>query len=290
MIIYEFYKYHLSRLSGILFMLGMMFTVSAQDSLDEVNEMEIRTSVQDLVEFGDRSFGSQGNKKVAEYLHKRLSVLGLEVVFQGGEYRNVIAILKGTNIAPRKILMVGAHYDSVKKSLGATDNGAGVAIVLEQARMLRDKQFPYDIKFAFWNAEETGGNGSKAYVKEALEKKEPLAFYLNFDSVGFDSGQCRLDLMYNSDSETIAQKVPELNTRHKLGYTLTFNTKKCFSDHRPFWDSGFCAMMIHCGEHGPAHTAQDTAAQVSYPFARKNAQLGIMLLKQWSSISNTRGG
>jgi Zn-dependent M28 family amino/carboxypeptidase len=258
-----------------------MCTTSAQVPLDEVNEKEIRKTVQDLLEFGDRSVGSPGNKDVAAYLYNRLSGLGVTAVFQGGEQRNVVALLKGTNSAPREVLMVGAHYDSAKKSPGATDNGAGVAIVLEQARILSDKQFPYDIKFAFWNAEETGGNGSKAYVKEALEKKEPLSFYLNYDSVGFDSGQCLLDLMYNSKSDKIANRVPELNTRYKLGYTLTYNTKKCFSDHRPFWDGGFCAMMIHCSEHGPAHTTKDTAEQVSYSFARKNAQLGIILLTEW---------
>jgi Zn-dependent M28 family amino/carboxypeptidase len=206
------------------------------------------------------------------------------VVFQGAEQRSVVALLKGTNAAPREVVMVGAHYDSVKKSPGATDNGAGVAIVLEQARILRDKQFSYDIKFAFWNAEETGGNGSKAYVKEALEKKEKLSLYINFDSVGFDNGQSRLDLMYNSQSEKIAKQVPELNTRYQFGYTLTQNTKTCFSDHRPFWDAGFCAMMFHCSEHGPAHTSKDTADHVSYSYVQKNAQLGLIILTQWSSL------
>ncbi|MEI7948425.1 MAG: M28 family metallopeptidase [bacterium] len=274
---------------------ALLFVVSLShaDSLgldEKSSEEQIQKTVQDLVGLGDRSVGSQGNRAVATYLYKRLSECGLAVVFQGGELRNVVALLPGTNPVPREVLMVGAHYDSVKKSPGATDNGAGVAIVLEQARVLRDKQFPYDIKFAFWNAEETGGKGSKEYVKEALEKKEPLAFYLNYDSVGFDSGQCLLDLMYNTRSEKIAKQVPDLNTRYKLGYTLTHNTKKCFSDHRPFWEGGFCAMMIHCSDHGPAHTAKDTADHVAYSFARKNAQLGLILLTQWSTISKARGG
>jgi Zn-dependent M28 family amino/carboxypeptidase len=255
--------------------------------LDEkTSEEQIRKTVLELDAFGDRSVGSQGNRAVAAYLHKRLSECGLAVVFQGGEQQNVVGLLKGTNASPRKVLMVGAHYDSAKNSPGATDNSAGVAIVLEQARLLRDKPFPYDIKFAFWNAEETGGNGSKAYVKEALEKKELISFYLNYDSVGVDRGPCLLDLMYNSQSEKIAKLVPDINERYKLGYTLTQNTKKCFSDHRPFWDAGFCALMIHCSDHGPAHTSKDTPDQVSYAYAWKNAQLGLILLTHWSSLGN----
>lgn len=278
-----------AKLACLLLLLPHLCKASVQDVLDAVDENELRKTVQELVAFGDRSVGSSGNRAVADYLYQRLSGFGLTVVFQGEEQRNVVALLKGTNATPREVVMVGAHYDSVKKSPGATDNGAGVAIVLEQARLLRDQQFPYDIKFSFWNAEEIGGQGSKVYVKEALQKNEPLAFYLNYDSVGFDSGQSLLDLMYDSHSEKIAKQVPALITRYQLGYTVTQNTKKCFSDHRPFWDAGFCAMMLHCSEHGPAHTAKDTADQVSYPYARKNAQLGLILLTQWSAISKSRG-
>lgn len=272
------------KLACCLLFLPLLCKAAVQDVLDAVDEKELRKTVQELETFGDRSVGSQGNRAVADYLYKRASALGLAVVFQGNGQRNVVALLKGTNAAPREVVMVGAHYDSAKKSPGATDNGAGVAIVLEQARILRDKQFPYDIKFAFWNAEETGGHGSKAYVKEAVEKKEMFSFYLNYDSVGFDSGQSLLDLMYNSHSEKIAKQIPELNTRFKLGYTITQNTKTCFSDHRPFWDAGFCAMMLHCSDHGPAHTTKDTADKVSYPFARKNTQLGLIFLTQWPTI------
>jgi Zn-dependent M28 family amino/carboxypeptidase len=250
---------------------------------DEESEKQLKKTVQELVAFGDRNVGAPGNKSVAEYLQKRLKELGLEVTLQGGELQNVVGLLKGTNAAPREVMIVGAHYDSAKNSPGATDNGAGVAIVLEQARLLSRMSFAYDIKFAFWNGEELGGKGSRAYVKEALEKKEPIALYLNYDSVGFDSGKCLLDLMHNSTSEKIAKRVGEINEQHKLGYTLTQNTKKCFSDHRPFWDAGFCALMFHCSDHGPAHTPKDTADQVSYAYAWKNAKLGLILLSQWGA-------
>lgn len=251
--------------------------------LEENCEKELQKTVQELVAFGDRSVGTEGNKAAALYLQKKLAEFGLEVALQGGELQNVVGLLKGTNAAPREVLIVGAHYDSAKKSPGATDNGAGVAIVLEQARLLSRLSFAYDIKFAFWNGEELGGKGSKAYVKEAVEKKEPIALYLNYDSVGFDSGKCLLDLMHNNLSEKIAKRVVEINEQYKLGYTLTQNTKKCFSDHRPFWDAGFCALMFHCSDHGPAHTLKDTADQVSYAYAWKNAKLGLILLSQWVS-------
>ena len=267
--------------AGVVVCIALLCPATTVELNDEESKKELQKTVQELAAFGDRSAGSAGNKAVAAYLQKRLAEYGLEVELQGGELQNVVGLLKGTNAAPREVLIAGAHYDSAKNSPGATDNGAGVAIVLELARLLSRQSFAYDIKFAFWNGEEQGGKGSKAYVKEALEKKEPIALYLNYDSVGFDNGKCLLDLMYNSMSEKIAKRVGEINEQHKLGYTLSQNTKKCFSDHRPFWDAGFCALMFHCSDHGPAHTPKDTADQVSYAYAAKNAKLGLILLSQW---------
>jgi len=269
--------------TGLVVCAAVLCQAAEVGLLEENCEQQLQTTVQELVAFGDRNVSAPGNKAVALYLQKKLAEYGLEVALQGGELQNVVGLLKGTNAAPREVLIVGAHYDSAKNSPGATDNGAGVAIVLEQARLLSRMSFAYDIKFAFWNGEEQGGKGSKAYVKEAVEKKEPIALYLNYDSVGFDTGKCLLDLMHNSTSEKIAKRIGEINEQYKLGYTLTQNTKKCFSDHRPFWDAGFCALMFHCSDHGPAHTPKDTADQVSYVYAWKNAKIGLILLSQWMS-------
>ena len=78
-------------------------------------------------------------------------------------YRNVIATLPGTDSASERVVVVGAHYDSHASDSatapGATDNGAGVAIVLELARVMSTHQFGDDIQFAFWNAEEERPGG-----------------------------------------------------------------------------------------------------------------------------------
>ena len=85
---------------------ALLFVVSLShaDSLgldEKSSEEQIQKTVQDLVGLGDRSVGSQGNRAVATYLYKRLSECGLAVVFQGGELRNVVALLPGTNPVPR---------------------------------------------------------------------------------------------------------------------------------------------------------------------------------------------
>jgi len=84
---------------------------------------------------------------------------------------NVIAEITGTDPALRdQVVMVGAHLDSWHSGTGATDNAAGVSVVMEAARALKAL---YDgrgagprrtIRFALWTGEEQGLFGSLAHV------------------------------------------------------------------------------------------------------------------------------
>lgn len=79
--------------------------------------------------------------------------------------RNVIAELPGTN--PDEVVLLGAHFDSWEPAQGAKDNGAGVAEVLEAARILKSLEITprASIRFAFFSGEEQACLGSRAYVE-----------------------------------------------------------------------------------------------------------------------------
>ena len=64
--------------------------------------------------------------------------------------------------------MVGAHFDSWHSGTGATDNGAGSAVMIEVMRILKALNLNLDrsVRIALWSGEEQGLLGSKAYVKE----------------------------------------------------------------------------------------------------------------------------
>jgi Zn-dependent M28 family amino/carboxypeptidase len=67
-----------------------------------------------------------------------------------------------------EIVMVGAHFDSWHSGTGATDNGAGSAVMIEVVRILKALNVKMDrtVRIALWSGEEQGLLGSKAYVKE----------------------------------------------------------------------------------------------------------------------------
>ena len=67
-----------------------------------------------------------------------------------------------------ELVMVGAHFDSWHSGTGATDNGAGSAVMMEVVRILKALNLKMDrtVRIALWSGEEEGLLGSKAYVKE----------------------------------------------------------------------------------------------------------------------------
>ncbi len=98
--------------------------------------------------------------------------------------RSVVAERPG---ASDKVVMAGAHLDSVGGGPGINDNGSGAATILEMAlRLARlDPDTRNGVRFAFWAAEEEGLLGSTAYIRGLrAAERDDIALYLNFDMLG----------------------------------------------------------------------------------------------------------
>lgn len=259
------------------------------DMIDEVDESEIYATVYDLQNFTTRYYGYPGNVAASAYLYNRLSnITGLTVEYQGGELRNVIATLPGRQPSST-ICMVGAHYDSTSSdpynAPGASDNGGGVAIVLELARVMSQYSFNHTLKFALWNAEEGGLDGSGAYVKEAVADHDDIMLYFNYDSSCLDPyDRFILDIMFNDRSRWASEMMADHNQLFGIGFNLTYNVHTCGSDHKSFWSWGYPAVMTHEEEHGSAHSPDDTVDKISTLYAMKNGQLGMSVLARLAEV------
>jgi len=112
----------------------------------------------------------------------RLDSLGIEwrnspFEIDGRSGTNILAEVAGDKAAP--LLLLGAHSDQVSKGEGATDNASGSATVLALAQRLKSKPLAnHRVAIAFWDLEEKGLLGSKAYVTGGGAKP---ALYVNFD-------------------------------------------------------------------------------------------------------------
>jgi Peptidase family M28/PA domain len=88
---------------------------------------------------------------------------------------------------PDKVVVVGAHLDSVVAGPGINDNGSGTSTILEVAEEMaelgiRPRQ---KLRFAFWGAEESGLLGSEHYVEQLSDEQlQSIWANLNFDMLG----------------------------------------------------------------------------------------------------------
>ena len=86
-----------------------------------------------------------------------------------------------------RVVVVGAHLDSVESAPGINDNGSGSATTLEVAIQMANLGIEpkNKVRFTWWGAEEDGLIGSAYYVN-GLSKTQirNIALYLNFDMVG----------------------------------------------------------------------------------------------------------
>ena len=106
-----------------------------------------------------------------------------------------------------ELVMLGAHLDSWTGATGATDNGAGSAVVLEAMRILKaiDQPMARTVRMALWTGEEQGLLGSRAYVKDHFADRETMALkpehaklsgYFNLDN---GTGKIRGVYLQNND-------------------------------------------------------------------------------------------
>lgn len=108
---------------------------------------------------------------------------------------DVLGIQKGRD--PNRVVIVGAHIDSrvtdvmnaTSDAPGANDNASGVALVLEAARLLSQRQFDATIVYAVFSGEEQGLWGAELLADTVKARGWQVSAMLNNDIVGNTVGQ-----------------------------------------------------------------------------------------------------
>jgi hypothetical protein len=144
-----------------------------------------------------------------------------------------------------QVVMVGAHFDSWHSGTGATDNGAGSAVMIEVMRILKALNLKFDrtVRIGLWDGEEQGLYGSKAYVKahfadpktmQVKPEHAKLDAYLNLDN---GSGRIRgVYLQGNDAARPVFEKW--MAPFHDLGVHTTSLKNTGGTDHLSFDEVG----------------------------------------------------
>jgi Zn-dependent M28 family amino/carboxypeptidase len=164
------------------------------------------------VDLGERTIRKYENlERARRYIvesFRRGGVEPTEATYRakGREVANVIAEIRGTEY-PDRIIVIGAHYDTVEDTQGADDNATGIAAVLELFRLLSPYRFKRTARFAAFTLEEppffaTAQMGSTVYATSCKRRKERIELMVNFEMVGYASRRCRQDYPANHDMKT----------------------------------------------------------------------------------------
>jgi Zn-dependent M28 family amino/carboxypeptidase len=208
---------------------------------------------------------------------------------------NLEATLTGRTKRER-VLLLGAHYDSVAGSPGADDNASGVAALLEIAALFAGTTPSLTVRFvAFVNEEPpffmTQRQGSAIYAKAARKRGDDIRLMVSLEMLGcyFDTPGSQhyppllrwfypdrgnfLALISDFGSLPAARHMARVFRAHSdfpLEYAGLFRwfPGVAWSDHLSFWRQGYPAVMatdtvFH--RYSCYHTAGDTLDKVNMP-------------------------
>lgn len=255
----------------------------------DVEQLSAEKIIRDMAGFSNRYAGSKDNSSAVQYIRNYFNGIGLEPFYDESYYQsfesdylkcsryfmvnvhgtieNVIGKIKGKNST--KAVVISAHMDSFL-SKGVLDNASGTAVLLKTAQKLsqefQPEEYPIDIIFAAYNAEESGLIGSSAFYQEL--SNEYRDFYnINLDCVGARDKPLAVKNEHETSSELYREFIPFLD-QYEIPYKNVMYAANSdgevtgTSDHEIFQEHGHAAIIL--GEDdiiGIVHSKQDNSME-----------------------------
>jgi len=218
-------------------------------------------------------FSSGGHFYVQQYICEQFQQWGTlethEFSFDGKTHNNYILNLPPAKPTSQPPILFAAHYDSVPGTPGADDNATGVAVLLELIREFFHSPLKIPLRFVAFDLEEYGMIGSEFYAQQLKQNQEKIRLMFSLEMLGYccqdqdsQSYPPFLERFYprtgnfiafvgnvntTSDSRFFACKMRESGTPSEwlvVPFSGTMIPETRLSDHSPFWDQGYKAIMV----------------------------------------------
>lgn len=266
-----------------------------QSVVSNVSYDSLLSNLQTFQDYGRKSFNNNDAALniTGQWLYNKYLSLGYNNVSRdslsssGHTFFNVVTTKTGT-LYPNKYVLVTCHYDSYSGS-GTNDNGSGVSIMLEIARVMSAIPTEYSVKFICFTGEEAGYVGSQHYVNNVvILANMDIRLIFNIDEVGGIAGQtnntirCEKDNGNPTTNNTISSQFTDtLTTLTGLYSSLsTVITDAYGSDYMPFEENGeYITGYYEDNESQVVHSTSDNLSNMdtSYAFQVTKAATGATL-------------
>lgn len=299
-----------------------------KETLNNISVENIEAHIRKLEGIRHPVVAPEALKEAYKYIWENLSQWGYEMenhrfVDDGREFKNIIGTKTGTQ-EPEKKILVTAHFDTVSTSPGANDNASGVAALLELARVFRNNRFKRSILFIGFDQEEQRVDGqadspicrgSRALADHAATNEWEIEGIVNFEEIGYAGEEIKqnvpedfpvqisevgnfVGIIANEKSVELVKMCVEgiEEQRLQLPYeTLVVPGNGEFlpdtrrSDHAPFWDKGYKAVMLTDTANFRTphyHQPSDTIETINLAFVAEVCRAGGCLLSKMAEFDN----
>jgi hypothetical protein len=263
-------------------------TVSAQtfnpfyaDIVNNTSQSNVLSDLTAFENFGIKTVGSAALTTTEQWITSRYQSLGFTDVelqpfaYSAGTSNNII-VTKTGSLYPNTFLIIDAHYDTINGP-GTNDNGTGTVLLLELARLLKDVETEYSIKFIHFSGEEDGLIGSSYYVNNTvIPENLDIRLVFNIDEVGGVNGMtndtvvCERDLTNPSSNNAASNAATNsLSILIELYSNLDTEISNAFaSDYVPFENNGEIITGLYESNVSPVnHTINDNLAHMDVLYA-----------------------
>jgi len=132
---------------------------------------------------------------------------------------NVVAVLKGTDTADKRIFLISGHLDNMRSNVmdrtgdapGANDDGSGTSAVVECARIMSTHAFPATVIFIAVSGEEQGLLGAGFMATKAKRENLDIEAVLNNDIMGSNNSS-ETNIIENTRIRVFSEGLPAYET------------------------------------------------------------------------------
>jgi hypothetical protein len=203
----------------------------------------------------------------------------------GTGYGYNVMVVKPGYAEPDKVVLIGAHYDSYVTSQawisapGADDDGSGVALMMEVARILADQPLRKTVIFMAFSAEEQWMYGSGFAADEFFAAGTKLEVMFNYDMVGY-TADSYWDIDVHSE---IYDSYRALTAAAALRNTLLKPVEPGMSrpgDNYPFEDLGYPTVRVEESDFNTPnyHLNSDLCSNMNFPYLAEVTKMALVSL------------
>lgn len=180
---------------------------------------------------------------------------------------NVYTLIPATT-PTNKYIIIGAHFDTVKGTPGASDNASGCALVYGVGKALLELEFRnMNVVLIYFDQEEQGPAGAFAFVQFIKNKKWSIHSVHTIDQIGWDQDGDR-----NIEIEVPTSNLKKSYRKHAKNFGVeAIRTNETSSDKKAFKEAGFPALGVteeyRNGDTSPhRHHETDTYETVNFDY------------------------